>query len=106
VYHGLLYKKLSWRKCQSQIRYGAPVAWQTVNESQDTYRTDKAGPSHNCLPHRMLTMKGQSCYSGRNFSERTTVLMHATSDGSETLVPNVFGKSLKPNCFKNITKFL
>jgi hypothetical protein len=54
----------------------------------------------------MLTMKGQSCFSRRNFSDRTKVLVHATSDGSETLVPNVFGKSLKPNCFKNITKFL
>jgi len=67
------------------------------------YRTDEAGASYNCLPHRMLTMKGQSCCSGRNFSDRTTVLMHATS---ETLVPNVFGKSLKLNCFKNVTKFL
>jgi hypothetical protein len=92
---------------KSQIQYGAPVEWQTVNnESQDIYKTDEAGPSYNCLPHRMLTMKGQACYSERNFSDRTTVLMHATSDCSETLVPNLLGKSLKPNCFKNITKFL
>jgi hypothetical protein len=51
-------------------------------------------------------MKDQSCYRGRYFSDRITVLVKATSEGSEKLVSNVDGKSLKTYRFNFITKFL
>jgi hypothetical protein len=106
-YHGFIYKKLSWRRCQSKIWYGGTVAWHTVNNvSQNIDSKDEAGLSYNCLPPKMLPTKDQSCYKARYFSERITVLVQASSDGSEKLVPHISGKLLKTNCFNFITKFL
>jgi hypothetical protein len=75
------------------------------NFTRDIYNTDETGLFYNVLPERTLALKGESCNGGKNSKDRLTVLLCVNSDGSDKQVPIVIGKSLKPQCLKNVKNY-
>jgi hypothetical protein len=108
-HHGLVYKKLAGESTtvDNDTRdlwlERLPMLLERY-EPRDIYNADEKGLFYNCLLDRTLTLKGHSCHGGESAKERTTVLLCVNSDGSDTQVPIMVGKSMKPHCFKNIKK--
>jgi hypothetical protein len=52
----------------------------------------------------MLALKGETCHGRKNAKERLAVLLCTNSEGSGKQITIIIGKSVKPQCFKNVKK--
>jgi hypothetical protein len=108
--HGLVHKKLAGKS--AAVDSESTEAWlerlpsMLEGYERDTriyeYNGDETELFYNVLPDRTLALKGESCHGVKNCKDRLTVLLCVNSSGSDNQVPIVIGKSLKPQCFRNV----
>lgn len=70
----------------------------------DVFNADETGLFFKCLLNKTYILKVQECHGGKISKERITVLLYASSSGSEKFSLLVVGKSSKPWCFKSVKK--
>jgi hypothetical protein len=55
-------------------------------EPWDIHTVDETSLFYNCLPVRILALKGQSCHGGKSAKKRVTLLLRVNSDVSDKWV--------------------
>jgi hypothetical protein len=71
-------------------------------EPKNIYNTDESGLFFRLPPNKTLSLKADPCNSGKNSTERITVLLACNANGTDKLPPSVIEKSEIPHCFKNV----
>jgi hypothetical protein len=52
-------------------------------EVRDIYNADEMGLFFNCLPDRMLALKGETCHGRKSAKEQLMILLCTNSDDSD-----------------------
>lgn len=71
----------------------------------DVFNADEFGLFFNTMRNKSLSFKEETFYGGKLSKERLTVLLCASSDGTEKLSPLVISKSAKQRYFENVRCF-
>lgn len=71
---------------------------------RDVYNADELGLFFRVQPSKSLSMKGESCHSGKISKDRVMVLLCCNEDGSTVMKPWVIGRTTNSTCLRNIAR--